>query len=320
MEIFNLITDFFNSLDPIIRVLIFVGTGVIAVLIAVVCIVASLRRKRRKKQEQIQNHERKKRALADFMSTQKEGEKELSSLFNGKESSEVEVTGEPVLKDESSAYSPMTDARAKEANKSGEEQDVIEKERMPFMEFCEDIERAKIPDLDYEPVDETDVAGETDTDLLDTHLVHDDENVFAFVLNKEKKPPAGFALKLTEAENEVKANYCNLVNYALAYKKLKMKKSANSEKAYFGSNLLFMIKINGKSLRIYFALRFADYEKTTVPVSDESDKKSYEKTPVMLKITSPLSVKRAKMLIDDVAKRFGCEKGKEVTVLTAEAI
>jgi hypothetical protein len=79
-----------------------------------------------------------------------------------------------------------------------------------------------------------------------------------------------------------------------------------------------MLKLHGKTLRAFYALRFADYEDTTMPVTDESEKKSYEKTPVMLKVTSALALRRAKTLIDDVMKRFACEKGKEKTVVTVQ--
>lgn len=323
MELFYLIADFFNSMSPILRGITIVGIALVIVSIVVVCIVAGCRKKRRRARLEQQRDEWKKRALDEFISTRKEGEKELSERYNGERITDG-VTAEPVLAEKTESENADVNAgRAVEEVKADAN---TEEHNIPS-------EPINIRETDYENVDEIgitkvdenafvsesyDVSDEIDGEIsFDTEAERD---IFAFVKDKEKKQPTGFAIKLAESESEVKANYCDIVNYVLSYKKIKMKKSANSEKAYFGSNLLFTLKIHGKSLRVYYALRFADYEHTTMPVSYEGDKKSYEKTPVMLKITGPLSVKRAKMLVDDVAKRFGCEKGKEKTVISIEAV
>ena len=130
----------------------------------------------------------------------------------------------------------------------------------------------------------------------------------------------GFRQKIIDSENDIKARYCDIVNFAMSYKKIKVRSSESGEKFYYGSNLLFMLKLHGKTLRAYYALRFADYENTTMPVSDESAKKSYEKTPVMLKVTSALALRRAKSLVSDVMTRYACEKGKEKTVVTVQEL
>ena len=55
----------------------------------------------------------------------------------------------------------------------------------------------------------------------------------------------------------------------------------------------------GKSgLKIYFRLDPKKYEKLTIPFKDVSDKKKYEKTPMMFVVKSDLAVRRAKSLMD----------------------
>ncbi|MBE5732033.1 MAG: hypothetical protein E7353_03260 [Clostridiales bacterium] len=298
MEFFNLIADFFNSLKLEYKVLIIAGASALVAFVVILCCVLGYKKHKKKKRAIKEKHEKNKQALDDFMSTPSDGHEELLKRFNGDKES---VTSEPKIDEDA------FEARGAEQEGTAQEiadEHVIERSEDIDVEFCEDIESADI---------------RIDNDDLSENI-EQKKDVFAFVKDKENKIPVGFEVKLREAENDVKANYCDIVNHAMSYKKLKLRKSANSEKGYCGSNLLFMFKIHGKSLRVYYALRFADYEHTTMPVSNESGKKSYDKTPVMLKITGPLSVKRAKMLIDDVAKRFAMEKGKEKTVITAEEI
>ncbi len=68
------------------------------------------------------------------------------------------------------------------------------------------------------------------------------------------------------------------------------------------------IAITGKRLRINFALDPADYAESTIPVTTNTSKK-FADLPVTFKVKSDLSLKRAKMLVDDVMARKGVEKG-----------
>ena len=310
MDFINLIADFFNSLELVYKVLIIAGACLLVAFVVVLCCVVGHKRKKKEKRAIEEKREKNKKALDEFTSTPHSQEhEELSVRFNG--AKEEEVTSEPKLDEESNVERVECEEEKEQAEE--EQVDKIERSDDVDAEFCEEIETTTI-----EPITYDDNIGSDSVEIDGFESESDD--VFAFVKNKENKAPVGFTQKIAEAESNVKANYCDIINYALSYKKIKMRKNVNSEKAYAGSNVLFMLKIHGKSLRVYYALRFADYENTTIPVSDESGKKSYDKTPVMLKITGPLSVKRAKILIDDVAKRYALEKGKEKTVITAEEI
>lgn len=142
-----------------------------------------------------------------------------------------------------------------------------------------------------------------------------EKNDFSFVEQKEEIVNASFEAKIGVSEDEAREKYCALANYALSYKNVKRRLSWSADKYYYKGKVLFAIKMNGKTLNTYYALSFTDYENSPLPVKDVSSKKSYEQTPLSLKVKSALSVKRAFMLIDDLMKANGIEKGETVTVI-----
>ena len=65
----------------------------------------------------------------------------------------------------------------------------------------------------------------------------------------------------------------------------------------------------GKSgLKVYFKLDPANYKNLTIPFTDASDKKKYEKTPFLFIVKSDLAVRRAKALMDDIKKTLENEE------------
>ena len=59
------------------------------------------------------------------------------------------------------------------------------------------------------------------------------------------------------------------------------------------------------SLKLYFALDPNDYKDSTLPISDASSKAIYKETPLVFKVKSPLSLRRAKSLIADAMAKDG---------------
>ena len=121
------------------------------------------------------------------------------------------------------------------------------------------------------------------------------------------KSGISFEEKLAEMEPDLKAKYDEFVNYIGEFGiKARISKpgctfSAHRERYVF-------IAITGKRLRINFALDPADYAESTIPVTTNTSKK-FADLPVTFKVKSDLSLKRAKMLVDDVMARKGVEKG-----------
>lgn len=109
-----------------------------------------------------------------------------------------------------------------------------------------------------------------------------------------------FDEKLRKASKETKARFKDIRAY---FESLGFKASRTK----FGETFVYknvkyaQITTMGKNgLKIYYKLNFKDYENTTIPVEDLSSKKKYERLPVLFRVKSDLSVKRAKKLMDDV--------------------
>lgn len=84
----------------------------------------------------------------------------------------------------------------------------------------------------------------------------------------------------------------------------------NSGETFSFKNTKFaLITTAGKSgLKIYLKLSPANYEDSTLPFKDVSDKKKYEKTPLLFVVKSDLAVRRAKALMDDIKKELENEQ------------
>lgn len=110
-----------------------------------------------------------------------------------------------------------------------------------------------------------------------------------------------FAERLLKSDNNVKANYNEIKNELISY-------GLKSRVAFAGDTYRLhkieyaKITVAGKGLKLYLALDPKKYADTTMPVSDASNKGLYENVPLMIKIKSDLSIRRAKQLIQDMLK------------------
>jgi len=117
-----------------------------------------------------------------------------------------------------------------------------------------------------------------------------------------------FQVRMKTAEKDLLTNYNTLKNYALSYA-VKSRISNSGDTFRLHRETFLKITIAGKGLKLYYALNPKDYDNTTVPVQNVSHKAIYAEIPCVLKVKSPLSVKRAMQLIDDVMKSKGLEQG-----------
>ena len=70
--------------------------------------------------------------------------------------------------------------------------------------------------------------------------------------------------------------------------------------------------VAGKYLKLYLALNPEDYKDTTYPYEDAGRMGAHENTPFVFKIKSGLSIRRAKVLIADAAKKENLVQGEVV--------
>ena len=108
-----------------------------------------------------------------------------------------------------------------------------------------------------------------------------------------------FEEKLNAADDNIKAIYDEMCE-ALVDKRVKSRITKTSINFSVKKVPLVKIRVMKKGLQMYFALDPNDEKYAKTPHKDASDKKTYVRTPFVFKVASPLSVKRAKVLIADV--------------------
>ena len=118
-----------------------------------------------------------------------------------------------------------------------------------------------------------------------------------------------FQERITSAEKEMKDNYNELKNDILAYG-VKSRVSNSGDTFRLHRKTYVKLTIAGKSLKLYFALNPEDYKNSTIPVADASEKNIYQEIPLIFKVKSGLSMRRAKQLIADVMAPDGLVQGE----------
>lgn len=108
-----------------------------------------------------------------------------------------------------------------------------------------------------------------------------------------------FVEKLLRADQTLQDNYNALKNEFLRYP-LKARITFNSENFRYKRKVYGKITIRGKHLRVYLALDPQKYVDTPIPFKDMGEKTTYQNVPLMLKVKSNLSLKRAKALINEM--------------------
>lgn len=108
-----------------------------------------------------------------------------------------------------------------------------------------------------------------------------------------------FTEKLLKAPKELQEKYDDLKSYILAYG-VHSRVSATSDSFRYKKELLIKMTVQGKTLKVFYALDPKAYEGTTIPVLDMGHRKSYASVPTLLKVKSDLSLRRAKLLADDI--------------------
>ena len=118
-----------------------------------------------------------------------------------------------------------------------------------------------------------------------------------------------FQTRMRTAEKELRDNYNELKSEILSYG-VKSRVSNSGDTFRLHKVTFVKITIAGKGLKLYYALDPKDYENSTLPVLDAGHKGVYRDIPLVFKVKSDLSLRRAKQLIADVMEKNGLEQGK----------
>ena len=119
-----------------------------------------------------------------------------------------------------------------------------------------------------------------------------------------------FQTRMKTAEPDMIKNYNELKSEILSYG---VKSRISNKGDTFRLHKITFVKITiaGKSLKLYFALDPKDYANSSIPVQDVIHN-VYKDIPLVFKVKSELSLRRAKELIADVMEKNGLEQGKVV--------
>ena len=245
-----------------------------------------------------------------FVSGDVEGAEEvqadISELIRASAASQPQ-TGED---DAQAQTAPDKMAEAAEPDTEAEAAPEADEERaQPSAEVAEPEQPAEQPDEDEDAEDSEDADDfdkeEDSADYGATATVVDGKQVYVrYVFS--------FSAKLIQSPQEVQQRYGEIMDDVNAYAKVKTSVSWRQLRIYQGRKTLAVMLFKGRKLCMAFALNPKDYEETKYRGMDLSEVKRFEKTPMLLKLTSPRKVKYAKYLFEQVALANGLEKG-EVT-------
>ena len=111
----------------------------------------------------------------------------------------------------------------------------------------------------------------------------------------------------------MKDNYNHIKSLLLSYG-LKNRTSNGGDAFRLHKVTYCKITVAGKSLKLYLALDPNDYKNSTLPIKDASSKEIYKDIPLVFKVKSGLSLRRAEQLITEMMDKHGIEQADRVEV------
>ncbi|MDE7453288.1 MAG: hypothetical protein K2N22_02650 [Clostridia bacterium] len=114
-----------------------------------------------------------------------------------------------------------------------------------------------------------------------------------------------FIARIIQGTDQQKNFYGAVKQALLSYKKVNSNIAWGAERFNKGRETVARFKIRGKTLCLYLALDPNEYKVSVYHHLDASENKSMNGTPMMVKIKSPLGVKKAIRLIDEMMEARG---------------
>lgn len=167
-------------------------------------------------------------------------------------------------------------------------------------------ERAVEEKKEEKPVEE---KAEEISETAPTPVVEERPSPVPPVKEKVVYERLSFAERLLQSDKELHTIYNDLKNDILSYG-VKSRISAVGDTFRLHKKMYVRITVAGKSLKLYFALNPDDYKDSKIPVQDAGNKGLYAEIPLVFKVRSELSIRRAKELIQDCMDKDGLEQGE----------
>lgn len=184
-----------------------------------------------------------------------------------------------------------------------EEEVKPEPEPEPEPEEAEPDQPEEEPEGEAEEEDEEVAEGDAEEPEEDEEGETDPDDPFAKLRRRRR---ASFETRLKKSEADLRHKYYELRDYIKSYG-IKNRISIPGDTFSAHRERYCFLTIQGKHIKAYFPLDVAAYEDSPIPVKKVEAKK-FEDLPLMLKVQSDLSLKRAKQLVDDVMAARGVSK------------
>ena len=216
---------------------------------------------------------------------------------------EPETAEEPEEPAEESAEEPAEEAAeeaaAEDEGEEEEEQLVTVSDIVDESELSDEPEDEVLENI-FDDVEEQTVKGEAQPDGIPG--ISNGGVDFANMMKYNRS----FIARIIQSSDDVKRYYGQIKNAMLAYKKVNSSIAWGAERFNKGRETIAKLKIRGKTLCLYLNLDPNEFKTSVYHQIDVSDNKSMHGTPMMVKVKSPLGVKKAIRLIDAMlAKRNG---------------
>jgi hypothetical protein len=195
-------------------------------------------------------------------------------------------------------------------------------EEVPAEEVAEEAAAEETQEQDEEPNADPSLAAEEGEDVIekDGQTVKEDSttSILTAAGGTTIRLKRSYECKLRQSSDELKYYYGDLKNTLLSYEKVKSNMSWNGDRYNYGKITVVKMNIVGKTLCIYMALNPDDYSLTKYHQKYVGNVKTYESTPMMVKVKSHMGLKRATSLIGDMMDSFGAKKTEKAPVDYAE--
>lgn len=209
---------------------------------------------------------------------------------------------------------PVTEVKVEEVKEETPVEEKTEETKVETSPFVED----KKEETDKVVVEEVPVQEETKEPVVEETTAEPAPEVTPEALEGEPAEKAKivripFDQRMAQADDVVKGSYNELKSLLKSY-------GLNNRIANGGDSFRLhrvtycKITIAGKSLKLYLALNPNDYANSTYPIKDASSKAIYKETPLVFKVRSGLSLRRAEELIRDCMDKHGLEQIEQVQV------
>ena len=267
--------------------------------------VSELRNKIEKQDDQI-----KKQQELSAQNVEQEYSYDIVAPSYNKELKEINDAQESIMKalKELNEEIEKEDSNSVELNVSGEVTDEslekYEKESVPEnVKLYELIEDDEDSNKNEEPKEIIEDYAQDNLQVVNPEIFTDEDvsNVDGIIVDEDSVEVSGhFVDKMKNATPDIQGVYNEIKNAIMCYKGVKARTSSACETFRYEKDIIAKFLLIGKTMKLYLALDPSDSHlpQNIYHQKDESKKKAYKETPFMLRLSSPLSVRKAIKVID----------------------